>query len=305
MFHSNRLSTDSVTVSVALISCDPSYPVFQSFVGPRILMDPSKTQHRIRKDVDFLVLKMDNGFITNPILQICRTFSPRWAFFSVFFALDNLFDTRILLHHFPWWNFENLPLLGSWFYQVALTDHEVSFRALRIGATPSRRVSPWWGRTCCTSLSGCPDSSFATTNIKGSCYLQCLFPGLNEVEDDTTDGVRNEIHHKFWFCCDSFFSWILLKSFCHRSGASCGAEMADVKQGQQMIPLIACETSFGQNVSKFIFGVDAFDLDFGIQIDSIKQPIKWNVSPGNMSHCRTPSSDNHLNHCFVFFEHIQ
>ena len=57
-----------------------------------------------------------------------------------------------------------------------------------------------------------------------------------------------------------------------------------------MIPLITREISFGQNVSKLVFGVDVFDLDFGIQINSIKQPMKCNsVSPGNMSHCWTPS----------------
>ena len=56
--------------------------------------------------------------------------------------------------------------------------------------------------------------------------------------------------------------------------------MANVKQAQQMIPLITREISFGQNVSELVFGVDVFDLDFGIQIDSIEQPIKSNsVSP--------------------------
>ena len=46
--------------------------------------------------------------------------------------------------------------------------------------------------------------------------------------------------------------------------------MANVNQAQQMIPLITREASFGQNVSKLVFGVDVFDLDFGIQINSIK-----------------------------------
>ena len=45
------LSTDSITISVDLRSCDPSCPVLPRF-GLRMLMDPSKTQHRIRKDVD-------------------------------------------------------------------------------------------------------------------------------------------------------------------------------------------------------------------------------------------------------------
>ena len=46
---------------------------------------------------------------------------------------------------------------------------------------------------------------------------------------------------------------------------------------------------FGQNVSKLVFGVDVFDLDFRIQISSIEQPIKNNsVGSGNVSQCRAP-----------------
>ena len=71
--------------------------------------------------------------------------------------------------------------------------------------------------------------------------------------------------------------------------------MANVKQAQQMIPLITWEIPFGQNVSKLVFGVDVFDLDFGIQINSIKQPIKSNpVSSGDVSHCRTSAFHNHF-----------
>ena len=82
--------------------------------------------------------------------------------------------------------------------------------------------------------------------------------------------------------------------------------MADVKQAQQMIPLITGEIPFGKKFSKLVFGVDVFDLDFGIQINSIEQPIKCNsVSPGNMSHCRAPSFNDHFDHCSIVFEHIQ
>ena len=117
---------------------------------------------------------------------------------------------------------------------------------------------------------------------------------------------RSEIHHRSWFCCDSFFSWFLLNSFRHCSRANCGTEMANVKQIQQMIPFIRCEISFGQYVCELVFGDDVFDLDFGIQIDSIEQPIKSNsVGSGNMSHCRTPSFNDHLDHCFIVFKHIQ
>ena len=50
--------------------------------------------------------------------------------------------------------------------------------------------------------------------------------------------------------------------------------MAKVEQTQKMIPFITCEISLCQYVGKLVFGVDVLDLDFGVQIDSIKQPIK-------------------------------
>ena len=82
--------------------------------------------------------------------------------------------------------------------------------------------------------------------------------------------------------------------------------MADVKQIQQMIPLIACEISSGPNVCELVFGVDVFDLDFGVQINSIEQPIKSNsVSSGNVSHCRTSAFHNHFNYSFIVPKHIQ
>ena len=50
--------------------------------------------------------------------------------------------------------------------------------------------------------------------------------------------------------------------------------MANVEQIQKMIPFIACEISLGQYVCELVFGVDVFDLEeFGVQIDSIEQPI--------------------------------
>ena len=82
--------------------------------------------------------------------------------------------------------------------------------------------------------------------------------------------------------------------------------MANIKQSQQMIPFVTCETSFGQNVGELVFGDNVFDLDLGVQIDSIEQPIKSNsVGSGNMSHYRASSLYDHLDHCFVVFKHIQ
>ena len=73
-----------------------------------------------------------------------------------------------------------------------------------------------------------------------------------------------------------------------------------------MIPFITCEISLRLHVGMLVFGVDVLDLDFGVQIDSIEQPIKSNsVGPGNIFHCGTPSFDSHLSHCFVVLKHIQ
>ena len=82
--------------------------------------------------------------------------------------------------------------------------------------------------------------------------------------------------------------------------------MADVEQTQKMIPFITFEISLCQYVCELILGVNVFDLDLGVQIDSIKQPIKSNsVGSGNMSHCRTSSLYDHLDHCFVVFKDFQ
>ena len=82
--------------------------------------------------------------------------------------------------------------------------------------------------------------------------------------------------------------------------------MAHIKQGQQMIPLIACEISFGQDVCELFFGVNVFDLDFGAQINSIEQPIKSNsVGSGDVSHCWTSAFDNHFDYSFIVLKRIQ
>ena len=71
--------------------------------------------------------------------------------------------------------------------------------------------------------------------------------------------------------------------------------MADVEQTQKMIPFITCKISLRQYVCELVLGVHVFDLDLGVQIDSIKQPIK-SISAGsrNMSHGRASSLYDHL-----------
>ena len=79
--------------------------------------------------------------------------------------------------------------------------------------------------------------------------------------------------------------------------------MADVQQTEKMAPLITCEVPFSQHVSELFFGVNIFDLNLRIEIDSVKQPVLSNsVGSGYVSHCRTSAFDDHLNHCFVVFK---
>ena len=80
--------------------------------------------------------------------------------------------------------------------------------------------------------------------------------------------------------------------------------MDNVERTQKMIPFVTCEISLGQYVCDLVVGVNVFDLDLWVQVDLIQKLIKSNsVGSGNMSHCGTPSFDNHLNHCFVVFKH--
>ena len=117
---------------------------------------------------------------------------------------------------------------------------------------------------------------------------------------------RDQIHHRIRFCCDSFFTWIFLRSFRHHFKTIGRTEMANVEQTQKMIPFITCEIALCQYVCESVFGVNVFDLDFGVHIDSIEQQIKSNsVGSGNMSHCGASSLYDHLDHCFVVFKHMQ
>ena len=83
-------------------------------------------------------------------------------------------------------------------------------------------------------------------------------------------------------------------------------EIHNVEQTKKMIPLITCETLFGQHVSELVSGVNIFHLDLWVQIDSVEQPIKRNSEgSGHVSHCWTSSFDNQLDDCFVVFQDVQ
>ena len=68
-----------------------------------------------------------------------------------------------------------------------------------------------------------------------------------------------------------------------------------------MIPLITCEKLPLVKMSASWFLVSMYLIwIFGVQINSIKQPVKCNsVSPGNMSHCWTSSFHYHLDNSLM------
>ena len=176
------------------------------------------------------------------------------------------------------------------FYQYSILSSLMSVRI--------QRVSPFY-RT----------SQFADSEEFD--FRVWLSPGLSDaVEGSTSEALS--LHRETKFIIGFDFALTLsspesfLRSFGHYFRTICRTEIADVKQTQKMIPSITCEISLGQNVCELVFGVNICNLDFRVQIDSIKQPIKSNsVGSGNMSHCRTSTLYNHLDHCFVVFKHIQ
>ena len=55
-----------------------------------------------------------------------------------------------------------------------------------------------------------------------------------------------------------------------------------------------------------VLGVNVFDLDFWVQIDSVKQPIKRDsVGSGHVSRCRTSAINDHLDHRFIVFRNVK
>ena len=58
--------------------------------------------------------------------------------------------------------------------------------------------------------------------------------------------------------------------------------------------------------ASWFFDIDTLDLDFWVQMDSVKHPIKSNsVRSGHVPHRRTSTLDNHLDDSFVIFKNVQ
>ena len=58
--------------------------------------------------------------------------------------------------------------------------------------------------------------------------------------------------------------------------------------------------------ASLFFGFDILDLDFWVQIESVKYPVQGkSVCAGNVSHRRTSAFDDHFHRSFVVFEDVQ
>ena len=171
--------------------------------------------------------------------------------------------------------FGNLPLLGDSLSRVSPVHHESSLRTLRTAHFRREEVLHDEGQLVASYpkkssqvslIDRAPQLHFSTlekTKIDHNpllnnlvVLLQEIFqdldfhtrssPGFDEVEDETNEGV---LAVKFIISLDLAVTrsppdpcWA---RFCYCSGASCRTEMANVKQGQQMIPFITCEVPFG------------------------------------------------------------
>ena len=78
--------------------------------------------------------------------------------------------------------------------------------------------------------------------------------------------LRNQVHHRSWLCHNYFFSCSFLCPFRYCLGAAGRAEIADVEQTEEMVPLITCEIAFCQHVCELVLGVNVLGLDFLVRL---------------------------------------
>ena len=116
-----------------------------------------------------------------------------------------------------------------------------------------------------------------------------MSPGFSDaIEASTVGSLTRHLDTKFVIGFDFAVTLSSPASSCVLFDVALHLLMEHVEQTQKMVPLITSEIDFGQYVCELVFGLNVIDLDLGVQIDSIKQPIKSNsVGAGNMSHCRT------------------
>ena len=109
---------------------------------------------------------------------------------------------------------------------------------------------------------------------------------------------QDQIHHRLRFCCDSFFTWIFLRSFRHHFRTFCRTEMAKKRFHSSLVKFFLDSMS----ESWFINSMYFICISVSKLITSNNQST---ATSRNMSHCRVSSLYDHIDHCFIVFEHIQ
>ena len=119
----------------------------------------------------------------------------RWTFFSVFFALHHLLDSRILLHHYPWWNSENLCLfLRVDIIRMPWSITKWLFVPYGLRGSVEKRVSVMrtnvLQHTLQEALSGCPDRSCVVPSVLHSWEdpSMVIIPILNNLLKEELSG---------------------------------------------------------------------------------------------------------------------
>ena len=198
------------------------------------------------------------------------------------------------------WTFVSLPLFpGVWGWSIVLLPFfENTLSGHR--QLPTQIVSSCLlGHHCGPNIDspGCSDFSY---------FLRKNFPHAREVQI-----------HRLRLChCRSLFQVAFLNALRHgvllpdritrKMGRWLQENIEKFKLSKKIVLFITCEISLGQYVSEFVFGVNIFDLDLGVQIDSVKQPIQEQL-------CRflkrvsllDSSLADHLDHSFVIFKNVQ
>ena len=104
-----------------------------------------------------------------------------------------------------------------------------------------------WRVICVTANNGCPRSIiFLSFRTPGTLTFITSLPRAFWCRRWQSWGSPcNQTYHWSWLCCDSFFTWVFLRSFWHHCRINCRTEMANVEQTQKMIPFVTCEISLG------------------------------------------------------------
>ena len=111
----------------------------------------------------------------------------------------------------------------------------------------------WWGsvldRSPCSLMLLSPRPQRKLTFMSG--FPRASWCSWSQHIKSSFATSRNQIQHRFRLCCDSFFTWIFLRSFRHHFRTIGITETANVKQTQKVLPFITCDISLSQYVASW------------------------------------------------------